>query len=86
VIDGLYGPITIARERKLRARGITLRVFWHGEDVTNRCRYVDDTPGRAVAVLYRHTPQGRCHLDEDGHVAIQIAEDGIEIHREVLEP
>jgi len=81
----VWGPLTIQRERQLRSRGITLRVFWHGEDVTRRCRYADDTPGREVAVLYRHTPHGHCHLDEDGRVAVQIAADAIAIRRQVLE-
>jgi hypothetical protein len=75
------GPLTVDRHRRLRARGVDLRVIVRGEDMTHRCRYADDTPGRQVAVLFRRNARGHCHLDEDGAVAVEIADDNIQIRR-----
>lgn len=80
------GPLDVTRERLLRARGVHLRVFVRGDDVTHRCRYADDTPGKEVAVLYRHTAHGRCYLDEDGGVAVEIAEGDVVIRPRTWEP
>lgn len=83
----MIGPLTIERHRLLKNRGVDLHVFVRGVDVTRRCRYADDTPGREVAVLYRQTPDGRFHLDEDRRPAVEIAEEEIEIRPAVeLEP
>lgn len=77
-----YGPLTVERHAKLKRLGTDLHVFVRGEDVTNRCSYADDTPGKQVARLFRQTPSGRFHLDEDGYPAVEIAEgDDIEIRQ-----
>jgi hypothetical protein len=69
----------IERERQLRSLGWTVRVFVRGVDVTQRCRFADDTPGRERAELYRMNDRGKFYLDEDRHAAVEIADDDIEI-------
>jgi hypothetical protein len=70
-----YGPMTIERYRLFENRyRLGVRVLVRGEDVTQRCRYADDTPGRQVAVLYRKNDRGCCYLDEDGQPSVEIAE------------
>lgn len=73
-----WGPLTLERHRQLQQQGIYLRVFVRGDDVTDRCRYADDTPSTQVAELYRRTPSKFAHLDEDGGVAIEIATNDVE--------
>jgi hypothetical protein len=68
-----FGPVTIDRWRALAAAGIPLRVFVRGEDVTTRCRYVDDTPGHEFAELYLHNGQGHKYLVEERVVATEFA-------------
>ena len=46
-----WGPLTPDRHHVLRLSGVHLRVFARGVDVTDRCSYADDTPGREAAVL-----------------------------------
>ena len=46
-----WGPLTADRHHLLRLSGVHLRVFVRGVDVTDRCSYADDTPGREAAVL-----------------------------------
>ena len=75
----MIGPLTIARERVLRAAGVHLRVFVRGEDVTHRCRFADDTPGHVVAELFRHNARGRCYLDEDRRASVEVAVEDVEI-------
>jgi hypothetical protein len=81
-----YGPLGVNRHRLLRARGLDLRVFVRGVDVTTRCRYADDTVGAQIAVLYRHNEAGHCYLDEDGQASVEIADDEVLIRPEALEP
>ena len=54
-----WGPMGIARHAALARRGLYLRVYVDGADVTDRCRFFDDTPGRSFAWLYRLTADGR---------------------------
>jgi hypothetical protein len=54
-----WGVMGVERHRRLCARGIYLHVYAAGVDVTLRCQYFDDTPGRAHASLYVLTPDGR---------------------------
>jgi hypothetical protein len=72
------GPMDLARERALRARGFRVRVFVRGEDVTRRCRYADDTPGEEYAELYRRGPTG-VYLDEDHRPAIEVVRADVQI-------
>lgn len=48
-----WGPMNVSRHLALCKRGIHLRVYVNGEDVSDRVRFFDDTPGHAYAVLYR---------------------------------
>lgn len=48
-----YGPMTVERHFRLRARGLDLLVLHHGQDVTHRCRFADDT-GDGRAELFKH--------------------------------
>jgi hypothetical protein len=57
-----YGAVTIERHRLLMARGIYLHVYHRGVDVTNRCRFADDT-GEGIAELFLHDAKGRPYLD-----------------------
>lgn len=75
----IYGPITIDRHRFLKSQGIDLHVFIRGEDMTNRCRFVDDTPGQEVALLFRKNIHGHCYRDEDGEVSMELAHEDIVI-------
>lgn len=76
-----WGFVTVERHQQLKQHGTELRVWVRGEDVTDRCKLADDTPGREMALLYRHNSSGHPHLDEDGLLAMQLAgeSDDIEI-------
>jgi hypothetical protein len=58
-----YGPLTVERWHALRRNGINLRVFCHGEDVSNRCSFADDTPGHERADLYLRDPNAKFYYD-----------------------
>ena len=58
-----YGPMDITRHALHRSRGVHIRVFYRGEDVTDRCQYADDTPGRQVAHLFKLDANGRKYVD-----------------------
>jgi hypothetical protein len=49
-----WGPVGVRRHRALCRIGTHLHVYHRGEDVTLRCRFFDDRPGRKRAVLYLH--------------------------------
>jgi len=53
-----YGAVTIARHRVLCSQGVYLHVFYQGRDVTDRCRFADDT-GEGMADLLLHTKAGK---------------------------
>lgn len=81
------GPLTVERHAVLKSQGVDFHVFVRGEDVTRRCHYVDDTPGRKVAFLYRHNDNEHVYLDEDGTPSMEIAEgDDVEIRPVQAEP
>lgn len=80
-----WGPMTIERHTDLKRQGVHLRVFVRGEDVTDRCRFANDTPGHEVAELYRRIGAGfQFHLDEDGEPVVEVAREQIEL-RVVIE-
>lgn len=65
IFDAPYwGATTFEAHRERCRRGIFLRVYVDGADVTSRCRFFDDTPGHAYAVLYRLSADGR-HIERD---------------------
>lgn len=66
----VIGPMTLERERVLSARGVKVTILHRGQDVTNRCQYADDTPGREIARLLKHGPDGRPYVD---HVTREVA-------------
>ena len=73
-----YGAVTIGRHRRLAHRGIYLHVFHRGQDVTNRCRFADDT-GDGTAELFKHR-DGRPYLDDrTRHAAIETVT-GVTMH------
>jgi hypothetical protein len=72
-----YGAITIERHREFQRRGLDLRVIVRGEDVTDRCRFVDDA--RQYAELYRVDEDGHKYRDEDGQAAVEVVTANIEI-------
>jgi hypothetical protein len=61
-----WGPMDPTRHRLLCHQGVHLHVFVGREDVSRRCRFFDDTPGREVAELYRVDATGRKHLTDHG--------------------
>jgi hypothetical protein len=66
-----WGPMTIARERLLRAQGVHIHVLHKGQDVTDRCTFADDTPGQEQAELFRLNAAGAKFLeDEDGEPTV----------------
>lgn len=72
-----WGRVDIARHASLCARGIWLRVYANGEDVTRRCRWFDDTPGAMRAELIRRGPDGRVALDADRRPVVDVVRDFI---------
>jgi len=54
-----WGVVNADRHRRLCERGIYLHVYAEGVDVTLRCQFFDDTPGRSRAALFLLTPDGR---------------------------
>lgn len=69
--------MTVERHRILKEeKGIDLHVFVRGDDVTDRCRFFDDTPGIMRAELYLHDADGHAYLDPAGDgPAIEIIHD-----------
>lgn len=57
-----YGAMTIERHAALKSRGLHLRVIHQGRDVTDRCRFADDT-GEGMAELFLHNAEGRPYLE-----------------------
>jgi hypothetical protein len=53
-----WGAVDPERHAALSRRGIHLHVYVAGEDVTLRCRFFDDRPGRTRADLYVLSPDG----------------------------
>lgn len=72
VVTKRWGRVTIERDRMLRAQGVHLRVFYRGQDVTRRCRFIDDTPSQQVAELFKVDA-------ETNRAALEIVHDSIEI-------
>lgn len=68
--DQRYGPVMIKRHNAFIARGIYLHVYHHGEDVTSRCCFADDT-GDGIAELFLLNAEGKWHL-RDRKVAKEI--------------
>jgi hypothetical protein len=69
-----WGPTNVARHATLKSRGHHLRVIVRGEDVTDRCRYFDDTSDPPVAELFRVDDAGRKYRDtETGEPAMEYA-------------
>jgi hypothetical protein len=60
----IIGPMTIDRERMLASRGVKVTILHRGQDVTNRCQFADDTPGRELARLLKHNADGRPYVDQ----------------------
>lgn len=60
-----WGAMNVARHRALCERGIHLRVYVEGKDVSDRVRFFDDTPGHAYAVLYRLNERNRKYIERD---------------------
>jgi hypothetical protein len=74
-----FGPITVARHIELQAAGVHLHVFHNGVDVTRRCEFADDTPGRNTATLFKLDAQGRKYLDPATQRVAREVIHGIEI-------
>jgi hypothetical protein len=74
--------MTVDRHAEFRTRGVFLRIFVRGEDMTHRCRFWDDTI--PYAELYRHDARGVAFLDEDGEPAVEQVWAEVEIREEVL--
>lgn len=74
------GSLDIKRHLLLRSRGVDLHVFYNSEDVTDRCTYADDTPGKQVARLFKLNELGKKHLDPATNaVAMETVEGDIQI-------
>ena len=59
-----YGPMTVAKHTQLKAKGVDVKVFYDGVDVTSRCMFADDE-AKAVVLLCRD-PQHRDWRRDDG--------------------
>jgi hypothetical protein len=70
-----WGPTTVERHTWWKARGHDLRVWVRGVDVTDRCRYFDDTIVPPVAELYRLDDQGHKYQDANGHPVVDVEHD-----------
>jgi hypothetical protein len=70
-----WGPTNVSTHLAWKHRGHDLHVIVRGVDVTNRCRFFDDTVVPPVAELYRHNAQGHPYLDEDGSPSIEVEHD-----------
>ena len=86
-----WGQMDVKKHAEWKARGHDLRVFHLGEDVTDRCRFADDTfieavDGRSVvgvAELFKLNAEGRKYNDPETHrVAVERVH-GIEIREAV---
>lgn len=49
-----YGPMSLKRHRRYRARGVRLRVSIDGRDVTDRCVYADDCSGEVELLAHKN--------------------------------
>jgi len=67
-----WGPTDVRKHTWWKSRGHHLRIIVRDEDVTERCRFFDDTCHPPVAELLRRTPEGHVHMDEGGIVAVQV--------------
>lgn len=56
-----WGCIDVPRHVVLRHQGFWLRVFFNGEDVTNRCVEADDQMG--TVILFQRNAQGQFYID-----------------------
>lgn len=61
----VWGPMDVRRHADLYDRGIHLHVYRHGTDVSNCCRFFDDTPGHERAELFLENEHGRKYLNAD---------------------
>ena len=59
----VWGPMDVSRHRSLIQRGIHLHIYSGGVDVSNRCRFFDDTPSHQRAELFLHNADGRPYLN-----------------------
>lgn len=59
----IYGPVDVSKHAALKNSGHELRVFVDGVDITDRCRFFDDTPGARVAEIFRVDNDGRKYVD-----------------------
>jgi hypothetical protein len=67
-----YGPVDVHRHATMRVvDGVFLRVFCSGEDVTERCFFVDDTPGHERADLWRLNADRSRYRDPQTHQTAQ---------------
>jgi hypothetical protein len=73
-----WGAVDIARHQGIkRTRGLDLRVFHRGEDITGRCFFFDDKADYASA--YKHNNEGRAYIDRATNRAARETVRGIEI-------
>jgi hypothetical protein len=70
-----WGPTDVRQHTAWKQRGHDLHVIVRGVDVTNRCRFFDDTSTPPVAELLRKNDQGRPYLDEDRCASVEVAHD-----------
>lgn len=72
----VWGPMDVMRHREYTKQGIHLHVYHKGQDVSSRCRFFDDTPGRERAELYLRDANGRFYLCPDkSQAALEIVTD-----------
>jgi hypothetical protein len=67
------GPMDDDRKDQLRRLGWTIRVRLDGVDITERCRFADDTPGQTVVdVECEDHATGRMYVAHLTSVAVTI--------------
>ena len=84
--EGKYGLLDLRRYQALAVEGIKLKVFYDGEDVTDRCKWANDEDG--CAYLYKVNDKGQKYIDpEDKTVAaFEIVRGDIEFRRVQMTP
>ena len=72
-MNAFLGPMDDARRYQLQRLGWTIKVRLDGVDITDRCHYADDTPGRkSVQVECIDHQTGRPYVAQLDHVDVTI--------------
>lgn len=81
-----WGPTDVRKHTWWKERGHDLHIVVRGVDVTDRCRFFDDTSTPPVAELYRLNNQGFKHQDEDGIAFVEVESDFAVIDKRSVTP